>query len=113
MGEIPAGLLEAEHNRLLRTNPLYGLSLQMDDLAMRQEPSWNQDSEKETLAPIIEQPEWTKKQWDVVDQLLYEVRGWREKHARILKEIERMRTNDKKNIQPEKAYKGIDIEARN
>ena len=30
------------------------------------------------------QPEWTGKQWDIVEQILSEVRGWRQKHAETL-----------------------------
>jgi len=51
MGERPSGFTEAEHHRLLRTNPLYGLNLRMDELAMQQEPSLNQDILEETIHP--------------------------------------------------------------
>ena len=45
-----------EHETLLRTNPVYGLSLRMDELAMQLEPSLNQDdhSEGEALTQEIE-----------------------------------------------------------
>ena len=39
MGERQSGFTEAEHHRRLRTDPLYCLRLQMDELAMQQEPS--------------------------------------------------------------------------
>ncbi len=43
--------------------------------------------EKET--PIIE-PQWNNRQWDKVQQLESEVRGWRQKHAESLKDIDRL-----------------------
>jgi len=39
--------------------------------------------------------EWTKRQWDIVQQLRNEVRGWREKHYSLLNEIEKLRTHAK------------------
>lgn len=45
----------------------------------------NEDIEeiKKKLDNVI-QPEWTKKQWDIVQQLQAEVRGWRQKHAEMM-----------------------------
>lgn len=38
---------------------------------------------KGKLASLF-QPEWLERQWDMVQQLQAEVRGWRQKHAEVL-----------------------------
>ncbi len=42
------------------------------------------------IKPPIEQPEWTRKQWDAIQQLRSEVAGWREKHAESLLAIDKL-----------------------
>ena len=37
------------------------------------------------------QPEWSNRQWDTVQQLQAEVRGWRTKNFTTLKEIDKLR----------------------
>jgi len=59
-----------EHETLLRTDPAYSLGLQMDDLAMQQEPAWNQDApQREVHVTYYEDYAWTNRQWDEVNQL--------------------------------------------
>jgi len=109
MGERPSGFTEAEHHRLLRTNPLYGLNLRMDELAMQQEPSLNQDILEESIhsknGACVQENEWTRRQWDTVKQLRDMVLRLQRKVNDSLKEEKTY--VDKK---PDVAYKGIDIE---
>ena len=44
---------------------------------------------KENQPPL--ETKWVVKQWDTVQQLLSEVRGWRKKHALTLKEVDRLK----------------------
>ena len=48
--------------------------------------------------PIPEkpQPEPTRGQWDIVNQLRAEVRGWRKKHAEILLAYDKVKSSKKK-----------------
>ena len=58
-----------EHETLLR-NPAYCLYLQMDELAMQQEPSLNQDVlPVETTVIYSKETPWSNRQWDEVQQL--------------------------------------------
>ncbi len=72
MVERSHGELNAEHYREIRTNPLYRIACQMDEIAMLQEPSLNQDREEPIVGTPTE-PEWTKGQWYVVNQLKAQV----------------------------------------
>lgn len=53
---------------------------------------------EEDIKEVLEAPQWVSGQWDAVDQLKSEVVGWREKHAKALLEIDKLR----KLIKPEK-----------
>lgn len=70
MGEKPSGFTELEHYHLLRTSPAYGLWLQMDELAMQQEPSLSQDTfPRETIMITQKETSWSNRQWEAVKEL--------------------------------------------
>lgn len=97
------GELQAEHYEAVKTNPMYRLEGMMDVLReelMMNMPSLEPKLEVRGTAPLLEEPPWTKRQWDVVNQLRNEVRGWRKQHYELLKEMEGMRTTAGKKEKP-------------
>lgn len=92
MTELSHGKLERFHYEALK-NPAYQTEGMMD--VLREELFMNMPVSSER--PIEQRPEptWTGKQWDIVTQIRDEVRGWRDKHYQLLKEIEGMRAISK------------------
>lgn len=86
--EISHAELEAEHYKAVRDNLEYRMIGQMEVMReelMMQMPCYLPHTESTEPLPT---PAWDKKQWDTVQQLQAEVRGWRQKHAEALKEID-------------------------
>ncbi len=42
----------------------------------------------------LPQPEWSGNQWDIVNQLRSEIRGWREKYNQTLNELEKLKPRE-------------------
>ena len=94
MVEIPHSVLERFHYKALE-NPLYALDGMADvlreDLMMQM---GGLSVEETRVAPDHQsgvqflQPEWTPKQWDKVQQLEAEIRGWRMKHSILQRKVD-------------------------
>ena len=50
--------------------------------------------ELEKTIEALKIPEWNRKQWDTVEQLQSEVRGWRQKHAELLLALDKRKEAD-------------------
>ncbi len=53
-------------------------------------PTYYREIEETQQAPNLE-PLWSSRQWDKVQQLQSEVMGWRQKHAEMMMELDKMR----------------------
>ena len=95
MGEIAHAVLEAEHYKLWRENPLYRMECYLLDLEAERVPA-SIDLEGH---PIIEtpEPEWTKRQWDIVSQLRSDNVHLRKQWYEHLEEDREYRANKKSN----------------
>ena len=57
----------AEHYRRIRTDPIYRLQEQLEDMRVEMMPALEvQDFPEKTILP---EPEWTKRQWNIINQL--------------------------------------------
>ncbi|KKK77615.1 hypothetical protein LCGC14_2851800 [marine sediment metagenome] len=86
MGEIPHCELQKYHNRAVRESPEYRFALQLDEMRMQLEPALatleTMNIPQELEERQIVEPQWTKRQWGVVNQLRSEVAYL---HSKVIK----------------------------
>ena len=86
MGEIAHAVLEAEHYKLWRENPLYRMECYLLDLEAERIPALPDPEERSEIEAHTPEPEWTKRQWDIIQQLRLDNEHLRKQWYEHLKE---------------------------
>ena len=95
MGEIAHAVLEAEHYRLWRENPLYRMECYLLDLEAERIPALPDPEERSEIE--TPEPEWNKKQKYIIQQLLADNEHLRKQWYEHLKEDREYRSKKKTN----------------
>lgn len=82
-------LARYEHFKLIRENSSYRIYLALEELQAQSEAPLA-PYEAQPVPVQLLQPEWGKRQWDVVLQVKAEVVGWREKHAEMMLKLDKL-----------------------